>query len=150
MTSRFTSRLEISPRPSLDATLKLLTTAQLPTEDLTAAHCENFFYAGPPHSPSGLVGLEVLGDVALLRSLVVEPERRGNGDASALLEHAEKHARSNGVRAVYLLTTTAESFFAKHGYQRVSRDAAPASIRTTREFADICPSSSAFMMRLLN
>ena len=142
-------QLGITPRPSLDAAVRLLAAAQLPTEDLTAAHCEHFFFAGPASAPTGLVGLELFDDVALLRSLVVAPDRRGAGEGAALLEHAEDHARANGVRTLYLLTTTAESFFAKHGYQRAAREYAPAAIRTTREFAGICPAGSAFMMRQL-
>lgn len=143
-------QLQISSRPSLNAAVRLLAAAQLPTEDLTAAHCDHFFFAGSPGDPTGLVGLEIFGNVALLRSLVVAPERRGTGEGAALLQHAENHARAEGVATVYLLTTTAEAFFAKHGYQRASRDSAPAAIRATREFADICPASSAFMLRQLS
>ncbi|MGH8178709.1 MAG: arsenic resistance N-acetyltransferase ArsN2 [Steroidobacter sp.] len=144
------SQFIISPRPSLGAAVKLLAAAQLPTEDLTAAHCEHFFFAGPLTEPTGLVGLELFGDVALLRSLVVAPSRRGAGEGATLLKHAEDHARERGVRVLYLLTTTAEPFFAKHGYLRASRESAPVAIRATREFAGICPASSAFMTRRLS
>jgi amino-acid N-acetyltransferase len=144
------SHLTIESRPSLSAAIQLLDAAQLPTEDLTAAHCEHFFFAGSPTEPTGLVGLELFGNVALLRSLVVAPDRRGTGEGSALLRHAEDHARAQGVGTLYLLTTTAESFFARHGYQRAPRGSAPAAIRATREFAGICPASSAFMMRQLS
>jgi len=99
--------------------------------------------------PTGLVGLEHFGDVALLRSLVVAPERRGRGEGLRLLGHAESQARSSGVRAIYLLTTTAEPFFAKCGYSKAPRETAPAAIRGTREFAGICPASSAFMIKRL-
>jgi amino-acid N-acetyltransferase len=139
----------ISDRPPLQSALRLLQQAQLPTEDLTAAHCETFFFTGPAAMPTGLVGLEVFGDVALLRSLVVAPERRGSGEGTSLLNHAEREARARGVRALYLLTTTAEPFFSKHGYVRAPRDTAPSAIRATREFAGICPASSAFMVREL-
>jgi amino-acid N-acetyltransferase len=142
-------QLIIASRPSLGAAVQLLAAAQLPTEDLTAAHCEHFFFAGSPSEPTGLVGLELFGNVALLRSLVVAPDRRGTGEGALLLRHAEDHARAQGVGTLYLLTTTAESFFSKHGYQRVPRDAAPDAIRATREFSGICPASSAFMMRQL-
>jgi len=139
----------ISPQPPLAAAVALLRAARLPTEDLTARHCENFFFIGTADAPSGMVGLEIFGDVALLRSLVVAADRRGRGEGAALLGHAETFARARGVRALYLLTTTAEPFFLKHGYTRVSRATAPAAIRATREFADICPASSAFMTRPL-
>src|SRR5689334_13735813 len=136
----------ISPKPRLDAAVALLAAARLPTEDLTERHCEHFFYAGSDASPEGLVGLELFGDVALLRSLVVTDARRGGGAGSKLLSHAEAHARAQGVRRIFLLTTTAEEFFARRGYARAARDAAPPSIRATREFSGICPASSAFMV----
>jgi amino-acid N-acetyltransferase len=53
------------------------------------------------------------------------------------------------VRVIYLLTTTAEEFFARRGYRRTERSSAPVAIRNTREFAGICPVSSAFMNKLL-
>lgn len=139
----------ISARPGLAAAKSLLASAALPTEDLTERHCEHFYYLGNAQAPSGLVGLEILGDVALLRSLVVAAGSQGVGAGSALVKHAEQAAREAGVRAIYLLTTTAEGFFARHGYQRAARESAPPAIRATREFAGICPASSAFMTRTL-
>lgn len=135
----------ISAHPSLASAVALLSEAQLPTEDLTEAHCQHFFFSGPAQRPTGLVGLEMFGDVALLRSLVVTPDRRGQGEGVALLEHAEDYARARGVRELYLLTTTAEKFFERHGFVRAAREAAPAAIARTREFAGICPAVSAFM-----
>jgi amino-acid N-acetyltransferase len=140
---------DISARPPLAGAVALLACAQLPTEDLTPAHCESFFFTGPAEAPTGLVGLELLGEVALLRSLVVSAQRRGQGEGLALLRHAEAHARQQGVRALYLLTTTAAEFFARHGYRPADRESAPPAIRATREFAGICPASSAFMFRIL-
>ena len=139
----------IAARPSLASVTALLESAGLPTEDLTAHHCEHFFYLGSPDAPSGLVGLELFGDVALLRSLVVNSHHQRTGAGSALLRHAEQAASEAGVREIYLLTTTAESFFEKRGCRRATRDAAPPAIRATREFAGICPASSAFMTRTL-
>jgi len=137
----------ISVRPTLSAAVALLESARLPTADLTAEHCEHFFFSGAPENPTGMVGLELYGDVALLRSLVVVSASRGTGEGSALLGHAQQHAMANGVRALYLLTTTAERFFSTRGYRRAPRDSAPAAIRATREFSSICPASSVLMMR---
>jgi amino-acid N-acetyltransferase len=105
--------------------------------------------ASSQHAPVGLVGLELHGCDALLRSLVVDPTSRTEGIGSQLVEHAENYARARGVESVYLLTTTAESFFARRGYARVDRRNAPESISTTREFSSICPASSAFMLKRL-
>jgi amino-acid N-acetyltransferase len=50
---------------------------------------------------------------------------------------------------MYLLTTTAETFFERRGYRRVDRTEAPQAIQTTVEFASLCPASSAFMIKRL-
>jgi amino-acid N-acetyltransferase len=143
------SAIPIHAHPPLAVAAALLASARLPTEDLTEAHCEHFFYCGPASTPVGLVGLELFGDTALLRSLVVAPEQRSRALGSILVEHAERHAQAAGARTIYLLTTTAEEFFARRGYRRVERATAPAAIRNTREFAGICPASSAFMCKPL-
>lgn len=139
----------IVQRPYLAAAKALLAAAQLPDADLTPKHCDHFFYAGKADDPAGLVGLELYDDCALLRSLVVKARVRSKGLGSALIQHAEEHARSVGVHTLYLLTTTAESFFLRHGYTTASRDAAPEAIRSTREFAGLCPANSAFMSKQL-
>src|SRR5688572_23652722 len=139
----------LSARPGLAAVKALLTASGLPTEDLTERHCEHFFLAGSREAPSGVVGLEMFDDVALLRSLVVAPDNRSSGLGSALVRHAEVAARANGALTIYLLTTTAEAFFASRGYVHASRETAPPAIRATREFAGLCPASSAFMKRSL-
>ena len=143
------SGIEIVPGPTRSGAERLLAAAGLPTSDLANARLEHFFYAGPASTPSGLVGLELYGEVALLRSLVVAPSFRASGAGTALLDHAEFHARSRGVRSLFLLTTTAEEFFGRRGYAHVARESAPESIRSTREFADICPAGSALMVKHL-
>ena len=107
------------------------------------------FYLGPPGAPTGLVGCEIHGNDGLLRSLVVTPEKRSDGTGSALVEHVEAYARKQGVRVMYVLTTTAEDFFARRGYSSISRDQVPDSIRSTTEYSDICPASSAVMVKHL-
>ena len=140
---------EIAAKPGLATVKALLSAAGLPVADLTDAHCEHFHYAGDASKPDGIVGIEVLGECGLLRSLVVRDDLRGSGLGSALVRRIEDYARSLGIRDVYLLTTTAQGFFEARGYQLAVREQAPAAIRSTREFAGICPASSAFMMKRL-
>jgi amino-acid N-acetyltransferase len=137
----------IQSPPSLQGATALLRSAGLPVSDLTEAHLVHFFYCGSAAEPKGLIGLEVYGQQALLRSLVVAPALRSKGVGGVLLGHAESHARKAGVQSIFLLTTTAEAFFRHRGYVTMDRANAPAPIRATREFADICPASSAFMVK---
>jgi amino-acid N-acetyltransferase len=139
----------ITARPSRAAVVALLDASDLPSADLTDAHMEHFFFCGPAAAPTALVGVEPCGASALLRSLVVRPEHRSAGLGAALVEHAEGYARAGGARALYLLTTTAEPFFARLGYTIVERARAPREIAATREFAGICPASSVFMAKRL-
>lgn len=141
--------LKVHAGPLRQAAIELLEAAGLPSSDLSDSHMHHFFYAGPVDEPLGIVGIEPWGPDALLRSLVVRVDARGTGLGGALVARAESHARSQGISTLYLLTTTAERFFAARGYVAAERDAAPATIRGTREFADICPVSSAFMLKRL-
>ena len=139
----------IHARPSRAAAAALLDAAALPSSDLTDRHMEHFYFCGNAQAPTALVGLELRGTSALLRSLVVHPDLRLTGLGKMLVEHAESQARASGVRAIYLLTTTASAFFQRRGYALAARETAPPEIRATREFADICPASSAFMVKQL-
>ncbi|HEX3759093.1 MAG TPA: GNAT family N-acetyltransferase [Kofleriaceae bacterium] len=68
------------------------------------------------------VALEVLGDDAILRALVVDPRFRGAGYGWMLADTAVNQARWRGVRRIYLLTETASDFFAaKFGFRVVDR-----------------------------
>jgi amino-acid N-acetyltransferase len=143
------SGFDIAVTPTLSGATRLLESAGLPTSDLDGAQLRNFFYVGTASGLIGLIGLELLGTCALLRSLVVAQSVRTGGMGTALLGHAECHARSQGVRDLFLLTTTAEDFFARRGFVRVRREDAPPPIRATREFAGICPASSVLMTKRL-
>ena len=54
-------------------------------------------------------------------------------------------ARERGVSAIFLLTTTAEDFFPRFGFERVSRAAVPESVRASVEFQSACPASAVVM-----
>ena len=141
--------MDIFAKPNESGVKQLLSESGLPIEDITAQHLQHFFGFGSGPELEGLVGLELYGEVALLRSLAVASSRRGTGVGSGLVAHAELHARDKGVQSLYLLTTTAEQFFLRRGYARIPRDEAPAAIRSTKEFSGICPTSSAFMVKYL-
>ena len=136
-------------RPALGPVQTLLREAQLPTSDLTAAHLEHFIACGSAEALDGVIGLEVYPPYALLRSLAVASAKRGNGIGQTLLAEAERYAQYRGAREIYLLTTSAESFFRHAHYTRVARDDVPQAIRSTREFASLCPANAAVMRKII-
>jgi amino-acid N-acetyltransferase len=139
----------IQQTPSRAHVVQLLAGAALPTSDLTDDSMKDFFYVGPATAPIGIVGVQLYGGDALLRSLVVLAAHRAQGLGHRLVERAEQYAREQGATTVYLLTTTAESFFQSRGYSATSRDGAPSAIRSTPEFSGLCPASSAFLSKRL-
>lgn len=141
--------MEIFRHPLRSPVERLLAESQLPTSDLSPGRLEHFFGCGPGEAPKAVVGLEIYGTVALLRSLAVSADSRRKGYGKALVAHAERYARSRGVTAVYLLTTTAAEYFEHLGYRKTTREHAPEAIRRTEEFSALCPSSSAFMIKAL-
>lgn len=141
--------MQIFHRPPAHRVRELLAACDLPTADLESRHFESFLGCGTAANPQGIVGLEIFGAVALLRSLAVAEEARGFGCGTALVAAAEHYAKEQGVRELYLLTTTAERFFARLGYTRADRNTAPEHIKRTQEFSGLCPESAAFMAKKL-
>ena len=126
----------------------LLEAARLPVADLAAARSE-FFGVRDDAGLVGVIGLERHGRAALLRSLAVRDDQRGRGLGTTLVRELEARARVLGVTELWLLTTTAESFFRELGYLPAARDAAPVAVRETAEFRGVCPTSAAFLTKVM-
>lgn len=127
----------------------LLTEAQLPVSDLSSSLGLNLLGVRESGRLVGVVGIEVYGEVGMLRSLAVASARRNAGLGVSLVSNAEAWAAEQGVKTLYLLTTTAAEFFAKLGYETVPRSEAPSAIAATAQFSDLCPASSTFMRKVL-
>ncbi len=97
----------------------------------------------------GSAGLEVYPDGALLRSVAVATERQGEGLGRQLTAAAIQLAKTIGVPAVYLLTTTAEDYFPRFGFERIQRAEVPTSVQTSVEFTSACPNSATVMRKVL-
>jgi amino-acid N-acetyltransferase len=128
---------------------QLLILCELPQGDITAEQLRHFLVLKEKGLVIGVVGVEVLGRFGLLRSLAVDPRYRRRGFAPHLAERAEECAASLKIEALYLLTITAEGFFAKRGYQRVERNSAPSPVQGTTEFKNVCPASAVCMVQYL-
>ncbi len=139
----------IAADPPLVEVRELLRACALPVDDLDGSHPVRFLGWRRNRRLAGVVGLELFGEVALLRSLAVEETARGEGLGAEMLACAERTAAAQGVCELFLLTTTAAEFFRARGYRDADRDGAPAAIRATAEFADLCPADSACLSKRL-
>ncbi len=93
----------------------------------------------------GAIGLAPYGSAALLRSAVVAATERGNGIGEHLVRSLLDKAKHDRVDEIVLLTTTAESWFPRFGFSKVSRDDVPASVKQSVEFTSACPASATVM-----
>lgn len=130
------------------AVLELLVDAGLPTRDLNAEKLGAFLVARTGDGRIiAAVGCESFGADGILRSLVIHPDFRGLGLGKALTGAMEERAASRGVRALFLLTTTAPGFFPRLGYVSADRAAVPECIGATEEFSNVCPVSAVCMRK---
>jgi amino-acid N-acetyltransferase len=128
----------------------LLETSGLPVADLTPALLEGFLVARASGGLVAVGGLEwTARSEVLLRSVAVARSARGTGAGRAMVAALEDHARRRGAQAIYLLTATAERYFAAQGYKFAARAHAPPGIRQTAQFGALCPASSAFMVKVV-
>ena len=112
-------------------------------------HLETFLVAERDRRAVGAIGLEIRGCDALLRSAVVSPEARGAGIGASLVTAVLDLARDEGVTTLYLLTTSAQGYWARQGFAVVSRDVVPDAVKRSEEFVGACPASAAAMMRMV-
>ena len=143
---------EASLRPASNQDLprveKLLNESKLPLDGVKES-LKDFLVAEANGDIVGVAGLEVCCDDALLRSVAVRPEWRSKGVGRALVTRAIAEAESRGLRALYLLTTTAEHYFPSFGFTKVERSTIPEQVRSTKEFTSACPASAVAMARPL-
>jgi arsenite methyltransferase len=90
----------------------------------------------------GFIATERYGNVVLLRSAVVDAAHRGHGLGSRLTEEILDLAKRRGVMRAFLLTTTADGYFTRFGFEAIDRADVPASIRSSAEFTSLCPESA--------
>jgi amino-acid N-acetyltransferase len=141
-----TPRVRAAVPADLAAVEALLTASGLPLDGVQDA-LATFVVAESGTDLVGVAGLEVCCDNALLRSVAVRPEWRSHGVGRALVARVISDAESRGIRALYLLTTTADRYFPSFGFRTIARDDVPGDVRETAEFREACPASATVMCR---
>ena len=141
-------RIERAAAADLRAILQFLETNQLPTAGLEA-HAESLWIARRDGRIVGSIALELYSEGALLRSAAVDAGARVRGLGSRLTELALTAAQHAAVPAVFLLTTTAGSYFPRFGFEEITRADVPVDVRGSVEFQSACPASAIVMRRRL-
>jgi amino-acid N-acetyltransferase len=145
------SSIDIRPVESgdLERCIRLLGDAGLPVADLSLERLALVAVDPGTGSVVGAIGLEQLGELGLLRSLVVDREGRRTGLGGMLVVQLEALARLRGIRELWLLTIDADAYFTRHGYIARDRADAPEAIRKTEEFSSLCPGDAVLMQKPL-
>src|SRR5690606_36389759 len=123
----------------------LLAAAGLPLDGLADQFPASYAVAEAGGGLAGAAGVERHGDDGLLRSVVVSPEWRGCGLGERLVRDRLAWAAAQGLRTVYLLTTTAPAYFSRLGFLAAQRVHVPAAVQASREFASVCPASAVLL-----
>jgi amino-acid N-acetyltransferase len=96
--------------------------------------------------PIGTGGLEIHDRYALLRSVSVSEGHRRKNIGKYITLDLINNARKSSLDAIYLLTDTAHDYFKRLGFVNITRENAPTEIRSTHQFARLCPLSAACMV----
>jgi len=142
-------RIEPATREDAAALLALMERAHLPTDGLSD-HLDAALVARDGDRVVGSAAIEIYADGGLLRSVAVDADRRGTGLGARLTAAAIADAERRALPALYLLTTTAERFFPRFGFERIAREDVPSSVQGSIEFRGACPASAIVMLKRLD
>ena len=143
------ARIERAAPEDADAICRLLEQHRLPLDGLRDHLATTLVARGDDGRIVGSAALEIYSEGALLRSVAVGPQIQGQGLGRLLTDAAIRLAQDVRVPALYLLTTTAERYFPKFGFERIERADVPRSVQTSIEFTSACPSSATVMRKQL-
>ena len=140
--------IQAAEERDLPAVRRLLEIQHLPLDGIDE-HVSTMVIAKKGSEVVGAAAVELYADGALLRSVVVDPSVQGQGLGHRLSEAALGIAKDRGTHHAFLLTTTAEKFFPKLGFEPIVRDDVPASVQASIEFQSACPASAVVMRKRL-
>jgi len=140
--------IESATPVDLKPVLALLTLHRLPPDGLEE-HLATLLVARRGGEVVGSAALDVYADGALLRSVAVAPDLKGQGIGRRVTEAALSLGAALRIPAVFPLTTTAEECFPKLGFERIDRAQVPESVKASLEFTRACPASAVVMRKLL-
>jgi len=126
----------------------LLKKYNLPVNDIME-YIDNFVVSEQGNNIIGVGGYENLGEIALIRSIAVAQEYRGESVGVNIYHLLEKKIIHIGIKEAYLLTETAADYFKKIGFTIIKRTSIPEAVTITKQFKELCPSTAIIMFKEL-
>jgi N-acetylglutamate synthase-like GNAT family acetyltransferase len=124
----------------------LLSEAQLPVEGVEEWFEPSYVVAITADGDViAAAGVEQYGPVGLLRSVVVHPVCQHRGIGAAVVRDRLAWAKGVGIRTLYLLTTTATTYFRKFGFNVINRADSPRELHQSVEFSSACSDDAVLM-----
>lgn len=130
----------------LEDVIRLLGSVNLPIAGVRQ-NLENFFIVHDADSKLiGVAGLEYYNKSALLRSVAVSEQHRGEGIGHSLVERCVAESKARKIQHLYLLTDTAERFMQQFGFKPVDRGSVHSRLQASEEFKGACTDTSIAML----
>lgn len=92
-----------------------------------------------------VAGLEIYGEQALLRSIAVDPAQRNQAYGKQIVRDVCHQAHLAGIRDLYLKTVNAAAFFSDLGFQTLTNEQVPKSLKKSSQLRGACPASATLM-----
>jgi len=140
----------IDDQQSFERGIALLKASGLPVGDLKLGETYLIGCYDEEGTLLGTGGLEFYNSFALMRSIAVDPNHKGNAIGKKIINNLIANAKSKAILEVYLLTETARSYFLRIGFADIERDKVPAEIKRSTEFDSVCPVSAVCMVYKLS
>lgn len=141
--------LQLVVENDIDFIIEKLRENKLPTEDIIYK-IKSLYIVEECDKKIGIVGLEVLDEFGLMRSLcVIDSALRNKGYGRKMVSLIIELSKSKKIKELYLLTTTAEQFFSKLNFIKINRNEVPEKIKQIEEFNSLCPSIAVCMKILI-
>jgi len=109
------------------AIIHLLASNHLPTADIYEKNI-TLFIGLIENEIVATIGIETYGNEALLRSLCVKEGFKNQKLGEQMLSYLLSFCKTKNIKTLYLLTTTAEHYFVRYGFEKITRDETPETI----------------------
>jgi len=66
-----------------------------------------------------------------------------------LINKVFTYTSENNIKEIYLLTTTADKYFEKIGFELINREQVPIKIKESQQFIETCPSTALVLKKII-